>query len=100
SVAQIKRSALFGSDMLLDGWGVQHNAVVRGLAYYTGLVFELIASGERAIAGGGRYDKLIELMGGPPTPAVGFAMGDVVVSLLLEDKGLMPQGAELMEAVS
>lgn len=74
--------------------------VVRGLAYYTGMVFELLADGERAIAGGGRYDKLIELMGGPPTPAVGFAMGDVVVSLLLEDKGLMPQGAELMEAVS
>lgn len=100
SIAQIKRSASFASDMLLDGWGYQHNAVVRGLAYYTGLVFELIASGERAIAGGGRYDKLIELMGGPSTPAVGFAMGDVVVSLLLEDKGLMPQGAELMEAVS
>lgn len=75
-------------------------SIVRGLAYYTGMVFELLADGERAVAGGGRYDKLIELMGGPPTPAVGFAMGDVVVSLLLEDKGLMPQGAELMEAVS
>lgn len=75
-------------------------SIVRGLAYYTGTVFEVLAEGERAIAGGGRYDKLIELMGGPPTPAVGFAMGDVVVSLLLEDKGLMPQGAELMEAVS
>lgn len=74
--------------------------ILRGLAYYTGTVFEVLADGERAIAGGGRYDKLIELMGGPPTPAVGFAMGDVVVSLLLEDKGLMPQGAELMEAVS
>lgn len=75
-------------------------SIVRGLAYYTGTVFEVLADGERAVAGGGRYDKLIELMGGPPTPAVGFAMGDVVVSLLLEDKGLMPQGAELMEAVS
>lgn len=74
--------------------------IARGLAYYTGTVFEVLADSERAIAGGGRYDKLIELMGGPPTPAVGFAMGDVVVSLLLEDKGLMPQGAELMEAVS
>lgn len=74
--------------------------IVRGLAYYTGTVFEVLADGERAVAGGGRYDKLIELMGGPSTPAVGFAMGDVVVSLLLEDKGLMPQGAELMEAVS
>jgi histidyl-tRNA synthetase len=100
SIAQIQRSATIITDMGLDGWGTQHNAVVRGLAYYTGLVFEVLADGERAVAGGGRYDKLIELMGGPPTPAVGFAMGDVVVSLLLEDKGLMPAGAELMEAVS
>lgn len=82
------------------GWLRYSAHIVRGLAYYTGTVFEILADGERAIAGGGRYDKLIELMGGPPTPAVGFAMGDVVVSLLLEDKGLMPQGAELMEAVS
>lgn len=100
SIAQIQRSATIISDMGLDGWGTQHNAVVRGLAYYTGLVFEVLADGERAVAGGGRYDKLIELMGGPPTPAVGFAMGDVVVSLLLEDKNLMPEGAELMDAVS
>lgn len=100
SIAQIQRSASIITEMGLDGWGTQHNAVVRGLAYYTGLVFEVLADGERAVAGGGRYDKLIELMGGPPTPAVGFAMGDVVVSLLLEDKGLMPEGAELMDAVS
>lgn len=74
--------------------------IVRGLAYYTGTVFEVIAEGERAIAGGGRYDNLIELLGGPATPAVGFAMGDVVVSLLLEEKGLMPQGAALLDALS
>jgi histidyl-tRNA synthetase len=75
-------------------------SIVRGLAYYTGTVFEAIADGERAVAGGGRYDNLIELMGGPPTPAVGFAMGDVVLGLLLEDKGLMPEGAELLDAIS
>lgn len=74
--------------------------VVRGLAYYTGTVFEALADGERAVAGGGRYDNLIELMGGPPTPAVGFAMGDVVLGNLLEDKGLMPSSAELMEAAA
>ena len=74
--------------------------VVRGLAYYTGTVFELIADGERAVAGGGRYDNLIELFGGPPTPAVGFGMGDVVLGLLLEDKGLMPEGPALMDALS
>lgn len=100
SIAQLQRSSAIVEQTGLGGWSAQHNAVVRGLAYYTGLVFEVIADGERAVAGGGRYDRLIELMGGPPTPAVGFAMGDVVVSLLLEDKGLMPQGAELMEAVS
>ncbi len=67
-------------------------SIARGLAYYTGMVFEVHeASGaERAIAGGGRYDKLIEMFGGPPTPAVGFGMGDVVLSLVLADKGLMP----------
>ncbi len=73
--------------------------VVRGLAYYTGMVFEVheISGGERAIAGGGRYDHLIELFGGPPTPAVGFGMGDVVLSLVLGDRGLLPPDAELAE---
>jgi histidyl-tRNA synthetase len=65
---------------------------VRGLAYYTGTVFEIHeATGvERALAGGGRYDQLIELFGGPPTSAVGFGMGDVVLSQVLADKGLVP----------
>jgi len=76
--------------------------IVRGLAYYTGMVFEVHeASGaERAIAGGGRYDNLIELFGGPPTPAVGFGMGDVVLSLVLQDRGLMPEGKALLERLS
>lgn len=75
-------------------------SIVRGLAYYTGTVFEAIAEGERAVAGGGRYDNLIELMGGPPTPAAGFAMGDVVLGNILDDKGLIPAGRELLEALS
>ncbi len=83
-----------------DSYYLLDQSIVRGLAYYTGFVFEVVAEGERAIAGGGRYDNLIELLGGPPTPAVGFAMGDVVLSLLLEEKGLMPEGVELMEVVS
>ncbi len=74
--------------------------IARGLAYYTGTVFEALADGERAVAGGGRYDNLIELFGGPPTPACGFGMGDVVLGNLLDDKGLMPTGAELMDAVA
>jgi histidyl-tRNA synthetase len=66
--------------------------VVRGLAYYTGFVFEAFdRKGElRAIAGGGRYDDLVEKLGGPALPAVGFAIGDMTFALLLEQRGLMP----------
>jgi histidyl-tRNA synthetase len=66
--------------------------IVRGLAYYTGIVFELFdRKGElRAICGGGRYDKLLELVGGEPLPAVGFGMGDVVLTELLRDRSLLP----------
>lgn len=76
-------------------------SIVRGLAYYTGTVFEIHeATGkERAIAGGGRYDGLVELFGGPPTPAVGIAMGDVVLRLMLEDHGLLPDDAALMDEI-
>ena len=69
--------------------------VVRGLAYYTGIVFELFdRAGEmRAICGGGRYDRLLELVGGEPLPAVGFGMGDVVLGELLRDRDLLPGSA-------
>lgn len=65
--------------------------IVRGLAYYTGAVYEALAAGERAVAGGGRYDKLLELVGGPEASATGFGMGDVVLGILLQEKGLIPQ---------
>ncbi|MFW5905173.1 MAG: histidine--tRNA ligase [bacterium] len=64
--------------------------IVRGLAYYTGIVFELFdREGElRAICGGGRFDRLLEKVGGGEAlPAVGFGMGDVVLSELLREKG-------------
>lgn len=66
--------------------------IVRGLAYYTGFVFEAFeSSGQgRALAGGGRYDTLVQKLGGPAIAAVGFAMGDVTLSDLLESKGLLP----------
>lgn len=66
--------------------------VVRGLAYYTGFVFEAFdRKGElRAVAGGGRYNNLVAKLGGPDLPAVGFAIGDVTMGLLLEARGLMP----------
>ncbi|MDX1565226.1 MAG: histidine--tRNA ligase [Phycisphaeraceae bacterium] len=77
---------------ILD-WCTYDLSIVRGLAYYTGAVFEVheARGAERAIAGGGRYDRLIEMFGGPPTPACGFGMGDVVLSLVLADRGLIPQ---------
>lgn len=67
--------------------------IVRGLAYYTGIVFELFdAKGElRAICGGGRYDRLVETLGGAPLPALGFGMGDVVLGELLKQRGLLPE---------
>lgn len=68
--------------------------VIRGLAYYTGVVFEAFdRKGEfRAIAGGGRYDNLINLISGGKTdlPALGFGMGDVVLLELLKARGLLP----------
>lgn len=69
--------------------------IVRGLAYYTGFVWEAFAlkDGEfagRALAGGGRYDNLVEKLGFQPIPAAGFGMGDVTVADLLEERGLFP----------
>jgi histidyl-tRNA synthetase len=66
--------------------------IVRGLAYYTGVVFELFDAGRtlRAICGGGRYDNLLNAVGGVQLPAVGFGMGDVVLGELLKDKGRLP----------
>ena len=68
-------------------------SVARGLAYYTGTVFEIFDKDEkfRAIAGGGRYDGLVELYGGSPTAANGFGMGYSTLSLLLKENGLLPE---------
>jgi len=69
-------------------------SIVRGLLYYTGTVFEAWEVGgeiKRSILGGGRYDNLLSAVGGEPLPAVGFAMGDVVISLILEKYGLLPK---------
>ncbi|BAB59297.1 tRNA synthetase His [Thermoplasma volcanium GSS1] len=65
-------------------------SIVRGLSYYTGLVFEAYdKSGQfRAILGGGRYDNLAKLFSEQDIPAVGFGMGDAVISLLLKSKGV------------
>ena len=67
--------------------------IMRGLLYYTGTVFEAFdvsGSLRRAILGGGRYDNLLRDVGGEPLSGVGFAMGDVVISLVLQELGLIP----------
>ena len=81
-------TALLGGDA---SWLTLDLSIVRGLAYYTGIVFELFdRSGEfRAICGGGRYDALLQSLAGEDMPALGFGMGDVVLGELLKSKGLM-----------
>ena len=66
--------------------------IVRGLAYYTGFVFEIFEKQgkSRALGGGGRYNDLIQKLGGPSMPAVGFALGDVTTLDLLTSLNLLP----------
>jgi histidyl-tRNA synthetase len=67
--------------------------IIRGLEYYTGTVFEARdRDGEfRAILGGGRYDNLVSDVGGEPIPGVGYAMGDMVITLVLKKYGCLPE---------
>ncbi len=73
--------------------------IVRGLAYYTGIVYEVFDAGRslRAVAGGGRYDNLLEVLGGPEVAATGFGMGDVVLGILLEEKGKIPELSQKLD---
>ncbi len=82
---------------LIDSYGIADwvtfdASVVRGLAYYTGPVFEAHDRGGklRAICGGGRYDRLLSSLGGNDMPATGFGFGDMVIMELLNEKGLVP----------
>ncbi|HEY3355909.1 MAG TPA: histidine--tRNA ligase [Polyangia bacterium] len=78
------RAHFDGVRQALDALEVRYEVdarMVRGLDYYTGTIFEVRGRGgelgrsQNAICGGGRYDNLVEELGGPPTPAIGFAMG-------------------------
>ncbi len=94
SELHMRLDALGYGDYIKDDFGI-----VRGLAYYTGFVYEVFerkgdGTTGRAIAGGGRYDELLEKLGYPSLPACGFGMGDVVLSDLLEEKGLLPNFIE------
>ena len=91
---------------LLDAYGLSDRvefdaSIVRGLAYYTGIVFEAFDAGRklRAICGGGRYDGLLEALGGPAMPAVGFGFGDAVIEALLDDEGVKPACPRALDAV-
>jgi len=78
---------------LLDELGLSYEIdprVVRGLDYYTRTVFELVSSdlgSQDSLLGGGRYDGLIEALGGPPTPGVGFAGGTERLVIVLRERG-------------
>jgi len=76
----------------IEDWILIDASVVRGLAYYTGIVFEAFDRQGvlRAVAGGGRYDRLLETFGGEATPAVGFGFGDAVIVELLKERDLLP----------
>jgi histidyl-tRNA synthetase len=94
SLAVSELNSLFDS---IDSYGISEwvdfdASIVRGLAYYTGSVFEAHdRNGKfRAICGGGRYDKLISTLGGKDLPATGFGFGDMVIMELLAEKGLVP----------
>jgi histidyl-tRNA synthetase len=95
TAAEVARLQELHRDLDYFGLGeyfVYKPTVVRGLAYYTGIVWEIFDRGSemRAIAGGGRYDNLIRMFGGPAMPAVGFGMGDVVLMDLLAERGKIP----------
>ena len=94
-VSQMRRYFAYLEGLGVLEWVTIDLTIVRGLAYYTGIVFELFdATGElRAICGGGRYDTLLKSLGGVDLPALGFGMGDVVLGELLRDRGLLPQNA-------
>ena len=92
AVSELERLFQLLESYGISDWTKFDASVVRGLAYYTGPVFEAQDRGGelRAICGGGRYDKLIGTLGGRDLPATGFGFGDMVIMELLSDKGLLP----------
>jgi histidyl-tRNA synthetase len=91
---------------LLDAEGVRYeldHRLVRGLDYYTRTTFEFYVAGRRgqqqALGGGGRYDGLVELLGGQPTPGIGFGIGIDRTVLAATEQGAAPPAADPLVAV-
>ncbi|HHW15680.1 MAG TPA: histidine--tRNA ligase [Firmicutes bacterium] len=82
---------------LLAAFGVEYRVnpwIVRGFDYYTKTVFEIIYSGlgaQSTVCGGGRYDGLVGLLGGKPTPGIGFGLGLERLLLTMEKQGVLPE---------
>jgi len=93
--AAVKRELELRGVIYRENW-----RLVRGLDYYMRTTFEITAQGlgsQNAVCGGGRYDGLVELLGGPPTKGIGFAIGEDRVMLSLQEsaKGAAPQGRDV-----
>ena len=90
----------------LDAVGIGYEVdpyIVRGLDYYSRTVWEFepkSAGGQSTVGAGGRYDGLIELLGGQPTPGVGFATGIERIALNLKERGLGPSEADAVDVVT
>ena len=90
---------------LLDEAGIGYEvdpALVRGLDYYTRTVFEFTSDAlgaQSGVGGGGRYDGLVEQLGGPPTPGIGWAAGIERILLAAGDRESAPSQAEVFVAV-
>jgi histidyl-tRNA synthetase len=93
--AAVKRQLELRGVIYKENW-----RLVRGLDYYIRTTFEITAKGlgsQNAVCGGGRYDGLVELLGGPPTKGIGFAIGEdrLILSLQESGKGTAPQGRDV-----
>ena len=87
-VQYFKAADALGAEEYLD----YDPTIIRGLDYYTGTVYEArdVKGNHRSVLGGGRYDDLVSVVGGAPIPGTGFAMGDVVFGLVLDENGIKP----------
>ncbi len=88
----------------LDAMGIGYEVdsrIVRGLDYYTKTVFEIITetpNGNLTVCGGGRYDGLVEELGGPATPGIGFGMGVERMIMIQDMRGIAPEAPALYDA--